>query len=82
MTTPREKALELIYKYQNLVTTWDCYNDCPCEIEHMLPDMKECALITVNEILELLTLASDLNMLYRSEKVVYWQEVKKQIETY
>lgn len=50
--TPKEKAIDLVYKYQYLVNTWDCYNDESLEMIYRLPDMKQCALIAVDEILE------------------------------
>jgi hypothetical protein len=50
--TPKEKAKELVLKYQFYVTTWDCYNDEPLELKHRMPHMKECALIAVDEMLE------------------------------
>jgi hypothetical protein len=50
--TPKEKAKELVYKYQSLVNTWDCYNDESLEMIYRLPDMKQCALIAVDELIE------------------------------
>jgi hypothetical protein len=70
--TPKEKAKELTFKYEDLVTTWDCYYDCDIEIEDRLPSMKECALIAVNEILELLKILERNNS--------YFLEVKQEIE--
>jgi hypothetical protein len=70
--TPKEKAKELVFKYQNLVTIWDCYNDEPIEIKFRLEDMKKCALICVDEIIE-----SESN--YFPNEIHYWQEVKKEI---
>lgn len=52
--TPKEKAQSLVDKYMPLVTRWDCYNDVPLEREDKLPDAKQCAIIAVNEILEVL----------------------------
>jgi hypothetical protein len=49
---PKEKAKELVYKYEYLVQTWDCYNDEPLGLESKLPQMKQCALIAVEEMLE------------------------------
>jgi hypothetical protein len=45
----KEKAKELVFKYENLVTIWDCYNDEPMEIKFRLGDMKKCALISLND---------------------------------
>ena len=75
--TPKEKAKELVYKYQNLVPTWDCYNDCSLEIEFRLPNMIQCALIAVDEMLDF------RNKLYINEGSIahqYLLEVKKEIE--
>ena len=67
--TPKEKAKKLVYKYQYLVNTWDCYNDESLEMIYRLPDMKQCALIAVDEILQLGCI-----------EVPYWLEVKQEIE--
>ena len=72
--TPKEKAIELLGKYEYLVKTWDCYNDEPLEIQYKIPEMKECALIVVDEIL-------DSTMYYFDDNFEnYWQEVKQEIE--
>tara|TARA_R110000764_G_scaffold28863_3_gene67803 strand:+ start:1952 stop:2212 length:261 start_codon:yes stop_codon:yes gene_type:complete len=47
--TPKEKAKELVMKFQHIVTSWDCYNDEPLELEYMMGDMKKCALICLDE---------------------------------
>lgn len=70
--TPKEKAIELVYKYEYLVKTWDCYNDEPLEVEYKLPEMKECALIAVDEILK--------TFIDIDPKLSYWKEVKQEIE--
>ena len=73
--TPKEKALELVYKYENLVTSWDCYYDTEILTENRLPDMKQCALIAVDEIIDA------LDYLFGTTKeVTYWREVKQEIE--
>jgi hypothetical protein len=74
--TPKEKAEELVYKYENLVTTWDCYWDTEIPVENRLPEMKQCALIAVDEILKV---ACDLDIDETVTKL-YWQEVKQEIE--
>lgn len=61
--TPKEKAKELVYKYEYLV-------------EYELKDMKQCALIAVDEILNH---HSQEQGLYRID-TYYWQQVKKEIE--
>jgi hypothetical protein len=55
----KEKAEELVYKYEYLV------------IEYELKDMKQCALIAVDEILKAIGF---------SDNKFYWQEVKQEIE--
>ena len=75
--TPKEKAKELVYKYQYLVNTWDCYNDESIEMIYRLPDMKQCALIAVDEIINYL-LDSDWALV--NNKANYWNEVKQEIE--
>jgi hypothetical protein len=76
--TPKEKAEELVYKYQYLVNTWDCYNDESLEIIYRLPDMKECALITVDEIIKETKLHD--KTIYQHGRTFYWIEVKQEIE--
>lgn len=70
--TPKEKAKELVFKYENLVTVWDCYNDEPLELKCRLSDMKKCGLICVNEIL-------GGSRLFYIEDYTYWKEVKQEI---
>lgn len=76
--TAREKAIELVYEYQYLVTTWDCYNDEPLEVEYKLPYMKQCALITVNEILSNDGWSSSQEEWNKFKE--YYQQVKQEIE--
>jgi len=73
--TPKEKAIELVYKYKYLVNTWDGYNDEPLEIEYRLPDMKQCALIAVDEILN-----DENEFIQTIPHHLYWERVKKEIE--
>jgi hypothetical protein len=75
--TAKEKAKELVYKYRYLVTIWDCYNDCDIKIKDRLPDMKQCALIAIDEMIEQQKEQSD-NMHWSC--VNYWEEVKQEIE--
>ena len=58
--TYKEKAKELIYKYEDLTDGWDYYNDCSKELKQKLPSMKEGALITINEILKIDTALDEL----------------------
>lgn len=73
--TPQEKAKELVYKYEYLVKTWDCYNDEPLEIQYKLPDMKQCALIAVDEMINYL-----INNEITGTLMSYWEKVKQEIE--
>lgn len=74
--TPKEKAKELVYKYQNLVKTYDCYWDTEIPVEDRLPEMKQCALIAVNEIIK--ALRKDLPEIGLGKG--YWYNVKQEIE--
>ena len=73
--TPKEKAKELVYKYQYLVNTWDCYNDESLEMIYRLPSMKECALIAVDLIIYHTEEDSSNIDLYQ-----FYSEVKKEIK--
>jgi hypothetical protein len=63
--TPKEKAKELVYKYEYLV-------------EYELKDMKQCALIAVDEILQMVdeTMQGWLD----ADIIAHWEQVKKEIE--
>ena len=80
--TAKEKAEELWYDYYH-------------RIEHILSEehstyaksmAKYCALIAVNEILNLLKIdltrdsATDEVVMYASSRILYWEEVKQEIE--
>jgi hypothetical protein len=43
----KDKAKELVYKYSHLVTSWDCYWDTEIPVEDRMEEMKECALIAI-----------------------------------
>lgn len=73
--TPKEKAKEIVYKYENLVTIWDCYNDAPLDVYYKLPDMKRCALICVDEILS--NFDTDYNT--KNPTVVFYKKVIEEI---
>jgi hypothetical protein len=72
---PKEKALELVQKYFKS-------NHQP----YGFKDAKQCALIAVDEILEALKidLDKDLSTIdvanFVSNKIIYWEEVKQEIE--
>ena len=75
--TPKEKAQDLYFKMYNI----DAYNDY-----HLLA--KQCALIAVDEIISEYQSMSDTDSIiyikneitYVIHKLVYWQEVKQEIE--
>ena len=62
--TPKEKAMDIFNKMCN-------------SVDELLPfDVKECALIAVNEILK----SAPLKPLMPLGAYTYWQEVKQEIE--
>jgi siderophore synthetase component len=61
--TPKEKALDLIDKYSNTVLMDDY-------------ETKRCVLITVNEIIDSLTIKNYSDV----DNYEYWKEVKQEIE--
>lgn len=65
--TPKEKAKDLIDKFARIDGYQDSIDLSKCEYE------KQCALITVNEMLN--TIGSEIFSEYK-----YWQEVKQEIE--
>jgi hypothetical protein len=71
--TPKEKAFELAHKFRLLEIRTS-------ENSHMMismADAKQCALIAVDEILDVITSIYD----YDFEKLnPYWEEVKQEIE--
>jgi len=84
--TPKEKMRELIEKFKKQDITLIFINE---NNESLLVtdnmtyhSAKQCALIAVDEILfQYTTLNSDLvNWIYKTDKVVYWQQVRKEIE--
>ena len=58
--TPKEKANELVYKHFEFVEAWS--------VSNQIENAKQCALITVNEIIEYIILSE------------YWVEVKTEIK--
>ena len=71
--TPKEKALELYWKYYNRIehTLSEEYS------EHETFLCKECALIAVDQILDLIDTIYDYD---RESLNPYWREVKQEIE--
>jgi hypothetical protein len=76
---PEEKANNLCMRFLIQTTT-----DIPYGINKTIA--KECALIAVDEILEALKieLTKDVTTIdvanFAADKIIYWQEVKKEIE--
>lgn len=78
--TPKEKAIELVNRYKKAsFNCTDCdmpYCDVPCT-RLSIDEAKECALITLDEILEM-----DLPI-YEEDVAAfydYWEKVKEEIE--
>ena len=71
----KNKAKELLDRYAPLAKYWDCYNDEPLEENNA----KQCALISVDEIIKVLEDLSNDEVSYIYE-VAYWHEVKHEIE--
>ena len=65
--TPREKALNLFYKYNSQTS-----NEFKSDSFTAAKTAKECALICVYEIISEFYLEEDV--------AIYWKEVKKEIE--
>jgi len=70
--TPQEKAIELVDEFMPYADGVDRQEDHD-QIEEHLENAKQCALIAVVEIINVL--AKDINPL-----INYWFEVKKEIE--
>jgi hypothetical protein len=68
MSSPKEKAEELYCKYDSLFKA-------PFKKHQQI---KECALVAVNEIIEEVVNSADLD--YLTSRVFYWEQVKKEIE--
>jgi hypothetical protein len=73
--TPKEKAVELYNKYEQLGKDFT-------RGVSMADFAKECALIAVDEILTIVKFYEKQNcrLLIDNMKVLYWQEVKQEIE--
>jgi hypothetical protein len=68
--TPKEKAQELFNKYATHVVMW------VGNINTTHQNCKQCTLIAVDEIIEVLIESIYIQMI----DIKYWQEVKKEIE--
>lgn len=75
--TAEEEALELVNKFTYEISGIDKYNYCLDS--HIRFTAKQCALITVYEIIKAIPDASDDDSPYNHE-LVWWQEVKQEIE--
>lgn len=73
--TPKEKAIELIDKFNNHTVKELVYLKNGKVIEGKT-EAKECALIAVNEILKIEWDEFEMS----GDEVMYWQEVKQEIE--
>jgi hypothetical protein len=71
--TPKQQANYLVNNQIDLI-----YEKTGFHINSLVA--KESQLISVDKIIEILTNAVYLNLLYKSELVVYWNEVRKEIE--
>lgn len=81
---PKEKAQELVSKFKDYVhgyvgSSMLTNHEYP---EQILSQAKKAAMIVADEMLhQYTTLNADLiNALYRTEKVVFWQQVKIEID--
>ena len=73
--TPKEKAKELFKRYIELTQEWD-------ELDGYIVNKynaKQCALITVNEIINSNPHSNPMNT-YGFSTMAYWMEVKQEIE--
>ena len=72
---PKEKALELIIKFQHPSSALE-HTECDCL---HIDIAKECALIAVDEILK--SKPCKFDGYYYELNLKYWQEVKQELET-
>lgn len=71
---PKEKAKELVDKYTNLYPSYIVM--FPCDIDNAIKDIKQCALISVDEILK-----SHHNLYgVNNKQVKFYLEVEQEIE--
>jgi len=73
--TPKEKALQLAMRFENLVTNWDCFHDVSIDLQDRMPCMKECALICVDEMIEAVR-----HIVGEKLRAEYYLEVKQEIK--
>jgi hypothetical protein len=82
MKNAKEKAEELVGKYKCYADGVDRQEDND-QIEEHLENAKQCALIAVDEILNLPVVWYDINAseaLDKSDTFEYWEEVKSEIK--
>ena len=80
--TPREKAKELVDKYQTIVTSLD-YNEIIGTDNSVTGQTvaKQCTLLAVEEIIkECYNWNGSDNVQWETKRFDYWQEVKQEIE--
>ena len=70
--TPKEKAKELVDKYSTYVVMWSG------GIEVETQNVKQCALILVDEILN--EFPNGIKGSFEEKRKYYWQEVKQEIK--
>ena len=71
--TPKQKAIELVDKYVTLTDGW-VYGVQSWNYK------KKCALIAVDEILKQIEKVFVGHLLQKHNKVIYWEQVKQEIE--
>jgi hypothetical protein len=77
--TPKEKAIELVDKFIDYVNCWDDETADP-NYTQAYNYSKQCALITVNEILKVLNDYWNQDCKINNTKIGYYEEVKQEIE--
>jgi hypothetical protein len=78
--TPREKAKELVDRY-DFISTYDGLDIMDDELTML--DRKQCALIAVDEMLEEILenwYGEYINIEWEKERIEYWNEVKNEID--
>jgi len=79
--TPKEKAAELYQKYFSMIKI-----ESPIDRVSSIPYVKKCALIAVDEILNTLKIFPEKDTTSKSvvnysvSRIVYWVQVKQEIE--
>jgi hypothetical protein len=73
--TPQEKAEDIVRKYSTYVVMWTG------GVETERQNVKQCALITVQEIIsEMSDYYDEYDCTKTLKKIEYWQEVKNELE--